>query len=98
MNQMRERFEKWLDEPHVPCSLKKEAMFQAWQAAWTQAQNQWISVEERLPENHTNCLTYCTYCKDVHWNRFGGDTFQTDDSTITHWTNLPEPPSANPKK
>lgn len=41
MNDMRERFEKWLTEAKVlPTITTHERMWLAWQAAWTQAQSQ----------------------------------------------------------
>ena len=62
--------------------------------------NEWVSVEERLPENHAQVLMW-----SAKWNiaeagsyyngRFWvyseiGDKYIADD--ITHWMHLPEPP------
>ena len=55
--------------------------------------NEWISVDEKLPEEEWEYLVVdvyeiqfvCTYHL-YHW--FYSDTFYTDE--ITHWMNLPE--------
>lgn len=66
--------------------------------------NEWVSVEERLPENNAQVLMW-----SAKWNiaeagsyyngRFWvyseiGDAYIADD--ITHWMSLPEPPDRRP--
>ena len=66
--------------------------------------NEWVSVEERLPENHAQVLMW-----SAKWNiaeagsyyngRFWvyseiGDAYIADD--ITHWMLLPTPPDRRP--
>lgn len=66
--------------------------------------NEWVSVEERLPENHAQVLMW-----SAKWNiaeagsyyngRFWvyseiGDEYIADD--ITHWMLLPTPPDRRP--
>ena len=62
---------------------------------------QWISVEDRLPEDERDVLAYsrngeegriypANYAKDVWFDCI----FQTPATdTTTHWMHLPEPPS-----
>jgi hypothetical protein len=70
----------------------------------------WISVEDRLPEEHKHVLAYSitgtihpAYLSmiggtDPQWTiaGFGGAYFLHDDSFgfITHWMPLPEPPES----
>ena len=57
----------------------------------------WISVEERLPEENKNYLTYGVFLplgvKAMDMNRFDGTKWLTSaDVEITHWMPLPAPP------
>ena len=55
---------------------------------------EWISVEERLPENGTKCLVYTNRGKWLdkieitHYN----EGFYIEYCVVTHWMPLPEPP------
>ena len=61
---------------------------------------EWISVDDRLPEEKTNCIVYYkhAFCDDE--NHVGicvcfydGDEFQMDSlHKVTHWMPLPNPP------
>ena len=58
---------------------------------------QWISVEERLPEESANYLTYGVFLplgvKAMDLCRFNGKGWMIDQNVkITHWMPLPEPP------
>lgn len=63
-------------------------------------QNEWVSVEEKLPEEHADILMWRKRWKiaeagTFHIGRFWvydeiGDSYTADD--ITHWMPLPEPP------
>lgn len=62
--------------------------------------NEWVSVEEKLPEEHADILMWRKRWKiaeagTFHIGRFWvydeiGDSYTADD--ITHWMPLPEPP------
>ena len=68
-------------------------------------ENQWISVEDRLPDENKNVIVFandivssfvetaCYYvCPEyLHggWSEENGDPYEP---IITHWMNLPEPP------
>ena len=57
----------------------------------------WISVEERLPEENANYLTYGVFLplgvKAMDLCRFNGKGWLTTTTVkITHWMPLPEPP------
>ena len=61
---------------------------------------EWISVEDRLPEEKVNCIVhykhaYCDY--DDYWAIgfcfYDGEKFRIDLSyKVTHWMPLPQPP------
>ena len=57
----------------------------------------WISVEERLPDNDIQYLTYTTgnECVVCYYNGDGdwiSDWASNDSPDVTHWMPLPEPP------
>ena len=61
---------------------------------------EWISVEERLPEEKVNCIVHYkhAYCdNDDYWAIgicfYDGEKFQMDLSyKVTYWQYLPQPP------
>ena len=61
---------------------------------------EWISVDERLPEEKVNCIVHYkhAYCdNDDYWAIgicfYNGEKFQMDWSyKVTHWMPLPQPP------
>ena len=61
---------------------------------------EWISVDEMLPEEKVNCIVYYkhAYCdNDDYWAIgicfYNGEKFQMDWSyKVTHWMPLPKPP------
>ena len=61
---------------------------------------EWISVDERLPEEKVNCIVHYkhAYCdNDDYWAIgicfYDGDKFKMDWSyKVTHWMPLPKPP------
>ena len=61
---------------------------------------EWISVDEMLPEEKVNCIVYYkhAYCdNDDYWAIgicfYDGEKFKMDWSyKVTHWMPLPEPP------
>ena len=61
---------------------------------------EWISVNERLPEEKVNCIVHYkhAYCDDDDYWAIGicfydGEKFQMDWSyKVTHWQYLPQPP------
>lgn len=65
---------------------------------------EWISVEDRLPEDMQEVLCYkgkfwgnlqdvYTYLGDGKWQDDYGNIADTKDEAITHWTPLPAPPT-----
>lgn len=61
---------------------------------------EWISVDDRLPEEKANCIVYYqhSYCdNDGYWAIgmcfYDGEKFQINPAyKVTHWMPLPEPP------
>ena len=61
---------------------------------------EWISVEDRLPEEKVNCIVHYkhAYCdNDDYWAIgicfYNGEKFQMDLLyKVTHWQYLPQPP------
>ena len=61
---------------------------------------EWISVDERLPEEKVNCIVHYkhAYCdNDDYWEIgicfYDGEKFQLNSAyKVTHWMPLPEPP------
>lgn len=61
---------------------------------------EWISVDERLPEEKANCIVYYhhAYCDNDGYWAIGicfndGEKFQINPAyKVTHWMPLPEPP------
>ena len=61
---------------------------------------EWISVDDRLPEEKANCIVYYqhSYCdNDGYWAIemcfYDGEKFQLNPAyKVTHWMPLPQPP------
>ena len=61
---------------------------------------EWISVEDRLPEEKVNCIVHYkhAYCEnDDYWTIgicfYDGEKFQLNPAyKVTHWVPLPTPP------
>ena len=61
---------------------------------------EWISVDDRLPEEKVNCIVHYkhAYCNnDGYWAIgfcfYDGEKFQFDQAyKVTHWMPLPNPP------
>lgn len=72
---------------------------------------EWISVEEKLPEDHETVLIFCKngamfigyhfvdYENDVRWriNTALGSTKLLNKGRVSHWVPLPEPPNCGAK-
>lgn len=56
--------------------------------------NEWVSVEERLPERYQNVLVcYKNGRVDIDWaNSLGAFTLDNLCGRVTHWMPLPAPP------
>lgn len=86
-------------EPMADVLLQRLEAINVAQDALT-PQNEWVSVEEKLPEEHADILMWRKRWKiaeagTFHIGRFWvydeiGDSYTADD--ITHWMPLPEPP------
>jgi hypothetical protein len=83
---------KWTDFPKQ-CGVPVCASFAQ--------QSEWISVEDRLPEDTGTYLTWHNagyygqheYNAKLHgWNVISHDDRSTEIKTVTHWMPLPEPP------
>ena len=69
-------------------------------AVWADSHPHWISVEDELPEEHTDVLLYdrqenmfVGYRHEMEFSSLIGDDLEIDhNGTITHWMPLPEPP------
>lgn len=62
-------------------------------AAGFHERDEWISVDERLPERNGRYLAHCniegqSFICTLHYNKVLG----FDSEIITHWQPLPEPP------
>ena len=61
---------------------------------------EWISVDDRLPEEKANCIVYYqhAYCDNDGYWEIGicfndGEKFQINPAyKVTHWMPLPQPP------
>ena len=61
---------------------------------------EWISVDERLPEEKVNCIVHYkhAYCdNDDYWEIgicfYDGEKFQLNPAyKVTHWMPIPQPP------
>ena len=67
---------------------------------------EWISVEDRLPEEKVNCIVHYKhdYCNnDGYWAIgfcfYDGEKFRIDlGYKVTHWMPLPNPPKGEERK
>ena len=60
--------------------------------ALEQAQQRWIPVSERLPDDFGDVLALTTLGMEVHINNYVDDTWRLYSGTVTHWMPLPQPP------
>ena len=61
--------------------------------------NEWVSVEERLPEEKHRVIVRCERIgTSVGWILWGGwmTDIGTDAGNVTHWMPLPTPPDRRP--
>ena len=90
-----------LNSPHLDtisdCTFEQGA---DWLIAHGVTVQEWISVEDRLPEEKVNCIVHYkhAYCdNDDYWAIgicfYDGDKFQIGLAyKVTHWQYLPKPP------
>ena len=62
-------------------------------------ENKWISVKDRFPEEEEDVLSYqfngeinISYTYGHEWRSLESG-FRMDNSVVTHWMPLPEPPT-----
>ena len=85
-----------------------DALREAFLAGYAAAQQKWISVKERLPEDGQSCIYVIHIPKKNEWkldygewqaeeNVFYGEYIDYRDLnwTLTHWMPLPEAPKEN---
>ena len=89
---------KGVNGEFYPC--KPDIFKKTYESATLTLQNEWVSVEEKLPENNTQVLMWSARWKIAeagsYYNKHFwvyseiGDGYIADN--ITHWMSLPEPP------
>lgn len=104
MNEEKQISEMAKDLCHLQtCEIKKnggncykycKAYIYAFRAinAGYRKQSEWISVEERLPEQHKEVLVVCLGNVGTDFIATNGRWYEHDHWFITHWMPLPEPP------
>jgi hypothetical protein len=114
MEKIEEIFDKWYEENeirfHHAQMSEKEISFSAYVKGYQKA-NEWISVEDRLPEPD-NFIEYLVYVDEgtgypyINTGRFNEWGFHfpswsnnsgSVQSNITHWQTLPTPPPTKTK-
>lgn len=75
----------------------RDACYMAITALREQEQSRWISVKEKLPENHKEVLIYCGSYHEIGWYESDNKSWRSDflgccTDDVTHWMPLPEPP------
>lgn len=106
MKTPEELAEQWCAE-HI-CHLQMTCHAEAFLAGYAAAQQKWISVKDRLPEDGQSCIYVIHIPKKNEWkldygewqaeeNVFYGEYIDYRDLnwTLTHWMPLPEPPKEN---
>ena len=92
---------------YIPCAFcERKEMCSMCELTLRRNQIEWISVEERLPEEKVNCLVHYkhAYCdNDGYWSIgvsfYDGHKFQIRLAyKITHWMPLPMPPKGDEGK
>lgn len=75
-----------------------QAAWEMWQASKAKAVPEWISVEEALPPGNILVLAMSQTISNVFnvYNVMALDEFQESD--ITHWMPLPQPPKTQEQK
>jgi hypothetical protein len=72
--------------------------FREFHAKQKQSENNgWISVEERLPQDHLNVIVHTTDCETtIAWYSLSNECWMQGcnfyEYNVTHWQPLPEPP------
>lgn len=111
MNKEREVFNEWVEKHpdfRALTAYEESLMFDAWQAARTQAASEWISVEDRLPPNDPYNREYWVYetlnnkvqhdywvCPDKELDQDFEPFFNNWMRKVTHWMPMvkyPNPP------
>lgn len=101
------RIEKLLDtdivrQDKVALNLLEQVLYDIQHVPTLTPPNEWVRVEDRLPEKRQEVLCYFKYepespdvvCQNVY---VGSGIWQSESGRVTHWMPLPEPP-ARPKE
>ena len=99
---VKEKLVELFYENNVRCDQKIEGLVDdvMYIIAHDVTVQEWIPVEERLPEEKVNCIIYYrhAYCdNDDYWAIgmcfYDGEKFQLNPAyKVTHWMPLPNPP------
>ena len=92
--EMQERFE----QKREAIELRLEAAHQDFDRFSTQRQGKWVSVTDRLPQEHSKVLCFVHGGFPMILRRVKDGWYSTETSQeyftcfVTHWQPLPEPP------
>ena len=109
------RIEKLLDtdivrQDKVALNLLEQVLYDIQHIPTLTPPNEWVSVEERLPENYTDVLCWYEYFRYGDYNRmyqtygigycingqWGGEVSNGTKCKVLYWQPLPAPPDRRP--
>ena len=109
------RIEKLLDtdivrQDKMALNLLEQVLYDIQHVPTLTPPNEWVSVEERLPENYTDVLCWYEYFRYGDYNRmyqtygigycingqWGGEVSNGTKCKVLYWQPLPAPPDSRP--